>query len=74
MGDAFRAGLLRGYSLNMPWEVAGRMGSLAAAYVLEQVGTLSHFFTRADFVARYRQHFDDQGALDVLVSWPERNQ
>ena len=68
VGDAFRAGLLRGYSLNLPWEIAGRMGSLAAAYVLEQVGTLSHFFTRADFVARYRQHFDDLGALDVLVS------
>ena len=68
VGDAFRGGLLRGYSLGLPWETAGRMGSLAAAYVLEQLGPQSHHYTRAEFVARYREHFDDQGALDVLLS------
>lgn len=68
VGDAFRGGLLRGFSLGLPWDVAGRMGSLAAAYVLEQIGTQSHHYTRAEFVARYRQHFDDQSALDALLS------
>ncbi len=68
VGDAFRGGLLRGYSLGLAWEIAGRMGSLAAAYVLEQVGTQSHHYTPAEFVARYRQHFDDQGALDLLLA------
>ena len=69
VGDAFRGGLLRGYSLNLPWEVAGRMGSLAAAYVLEQLGPQSHNYTRAEFVTRYRQHFDDDGgALDALLA------
>ena len=68
VGDAFRGGLLRGYSLNLPWEVAGRMGSLAAAYVLEQLGPQSHNYTRAEFVTRYRQHFDDGGALDALLA------
>jgi adenosine kinase len=66
-GDAFRAGLLRGHSLNLGWDIAGRMGTLAAAYVLEQTGTQTHHYTRQDFVSRYRDNFDDQGALDVLL-------
>ncbi len=65
-GDAYRAGLMRGMQMNLPWEIAGRMGALAATYVLEQVGTQNHYFTPAEFVTRYREHFDDAGALDVL--------
>jgi adenosine kinase len=71
VGDAFRGGLLRGYSLGLPWGLAGRMGSLAATYVLEELGTQSHYYTRTEFVARFRQHFDDQGALDILLAEPE---
>jgi len=67
-GDAFRAGLMRGMELGLPWPVAGRMGALAATYVLEQIGTQNHYFTPAEFVARYREHFDDEGALDVLLA------
>ena len=68
VGDAFRAGLMRGIQLNLPWEIAGRMGSLAAAYVLEQVGTQQHHFTPTEFVARYREYFDDEGALEALLA------
>ena len=67
-GDAFRAGLMRGMQLGLPWEISGRMGSLAATYVLEQMGTQNHRYSRQDFVTRYRQHFDDDGALDVLLT------
>lgn len=67
-GDAYRAGLMRGMQLGLPWSVSGRMGALAAAYVLEQYGPQNHFFTRKEFVARYRESFDDEGALDVLLS------
>ena len=67
VGDAFRGGMLCGYSLGLPWEVAGRMGSLAATYVLEQVGTQSHSYTPAEFVGRYREQFNDKGALDALL-------
>ncbi|MFO7683958.1 MAG: carbohydrate kinase family protein [Chloroflexota bacterium] len=67
VGDAFRAGLMRGMELKLPWPIAGRMGALAATYVLEHVGTQNHSFTPASFVARYREHFDDEGALDVLL-------
>ncbi len=66
-GDAYRAGLMRGMQLGLPWDVCGRMGALAATYVLEQLGTQNHRFTPQQFVARYRQHFDDDGALDVLL-------
>lgn len=66
-GDAFRAGLLRGMELGLPWDISGRMGAVAATYVLENMGTQNHSFTAAEFVARYRQHFDDRGCLDVLL-------
>lgn len=67
-GDAFRAGFMRGMELGVNWEICGRMGALAATYVLEQAGTQNHHYTPAQFVARYREHFDDHGALDVLQS------
>ncbi len=65
-GDAFRAGFMRGMELGVDWEICGRMGALAATYVLEQAGTQNHSYTPAQFVARYREHFDDEGALDKL--------
>ncbi len=66
-GDAFRGGLMRGMQMGLPWDVSGRMGALAATYVLENFGTQSHRFTPAEFVTRYRRHFDDKGALDALL-------
>jgi adenosine kinase len=66
-GDAYRAGLLRGWELGLSWEVCGRLGALAATYCLENRGPQSHHFTREEFVARYREHFDDNGALDPLL-------
>lgn len=68
VGDAFRSGLLKGLAAGWPWEVAGRLGSVAAVYVLEERGTQNHHFSRAEFVARYRKVFDDQGLLDSLAA------
>ncbi len=67
VGDAFRAGLIKGLALGVSWELAGRMGALAATYTLERPGPQTHSYTLAEFVARFRQHFDDAGALDVLL-------
>jgi adenosine kinase len=67
-GDAFRGGLIRGIQLGFPWSISGRMGALASTYVLENVGTQSHNYTRAEFVDRYRENFDDEGILDTLLS------
>lgn len=66
-GDAYRAGLLRGIQLGLPWDVCGRMGALAAAYVLEEMGTQAHSYTIGQFVERYRENFNDEGTLDVLL-------
>lgn len=68
VGDAFRGGFLRGYRLGLDWQTCGQMGALAATYCLEQPGTQNHFFTPNEFVARYREHFDDRGALKILLS------
>jgi adenosine kinase len=67
VGDAFRGGFLAAYSRGWDWELCGQIGSLAAVYVLEQSGTQNHSYTREEFVARFRQHFDDAGKLDQLL-------
>ncbi len=43
------------------------MGALAATYCLEQKGPQGHHYTTAEFVGRFREHFNDQGLLDGLV-------
>lgn len=68
VGDAFRGGFLSAYANDWDWELCGKIGSLAAVYVLEQNGTQNHSYTREEFVARFRQHFDDAGKLDSLVN------
>jgi adenosine kinase len=67
VGDAFRAGLIKGLALGLRWDLAGRMGALAATYALEQPGPQSHHYTLVEFVDRFRQHFEDAGALNQLA-------
>jgi adenosine kinase len=67
-GDAYRAGLVRGMMAGLPLKLAGLVGALCATYVLEQVGTQNHRFTPQEFVTRFRQTHDDEGALDILLS------
>jgi adenosine kinase len=68
VGDAFRGGFLRGVASRWPWDLCGRVGALAATYCLEQQGPQNHSYTRAEFVARFRRHFDDGGLLDELLN------
>ena len=67
VGDAFRGGFLVGYSRGWSLELCGKMGSLAATYCLEQMGTQSHHYTPAEFVRRFRTFYDDHGILDQLI-------
>jgi adenosine kinase len=67
VGDAFRGGFLKGMCMGFDLQICGQMGSVAAAYCLEQRGTQSHDYTVQEFVNRYRQHFKDQGVLDALL-------
>lgn len=66
VGDAFRAGLLCGMAQGWSWELSAEVGSLCAAYVLEQVGTQSHHYTVDEFITRFRTQYDDKGLLDSL--------
>lgn len=67
VGDAYRGGFLTGLSFGFDLKLCGEMGSLAAAYCLETDGSQSHSYTIAEFIQRFRDHFDDQSKLDVLV-------
>jgi len=67
VGDAFRGGFLAGYSHGWDWELCAQVGSLAAVYCLEQTGTQNHFYTRQEFVERFRRHYDDGGKLKALL-------
>ncbi len=68
VGDAFRGGFLAGHARGWDWELCGQMGALAATYCLEHDGPQSHHYTRAEFVARFRRHFDDRGLLNALTN------
>ena len=67
VGDAFRGGFLAGYSRQWSLELCSQMGALAATYCLEQAGPQSHHYSPAEFVDRFRQHYNDHGQLDALV-------
>jgi adenosine kinase len=67
VGDAFRGGFLRGIRLGFGFQISGQMGALAATYCLENRGTQNHKYTITEFVQRYRNYFNDQSALAVLL-------
>lgn len=62
VGDAYRGGLIKGMAMGASWEICGRLGSVAATYVLEHVGGQSHHYTWDEFLSRYQNHF---GALSL---------
>ncbi len=67
VGDGYRAGILKGMLHGYPWPVAGRLGSLVAAYVVEQYGTQNHFFTLPEFVQRFRDEFGDDRSFEPVM-------
>jgi len=68
VGDAFRAGFLKGISCNLSWEEAGRLGSLAAAYVLEADGPQSHVFSQKEFLKRYNDNFGKSTSIASILT------
>lgn len=59
-GDAYRAGLVHGLLTGLGVEVAGRIASVAATYVVEQTGTVEHRYTRDEFAERFRETYRDR--------------
>jgi adenosine kinase len=62
-GDAYIAGLLTGLRTGAAPALAGRMGSVAAAYVVGERGPQTHHFTPDSFRARYVATFGGEPAL-----------
>jgi adenosine kinase len=57
VGDAFRAGFMKGLAMGAPLDICGRLGSVAATYVLEHLGGQSHAYTLEEFAERYKEQF-----------------
>lgn len=56
-GDAYRAGLIKGLTLGLPWASAALLGATLASFAVEQAGTQEHRITLADFWRRYQDNF-----------------
>lgn len=67
VGDAFRAGFLKGYVNGLDLVLCAQMGALAATYTLEEMGPQSHCYMMSDFINRFRTRYDDKGALEIFV-------
>lgn len=65
-GDAYRGGFFAARSVDLPWEVCGRVGALCSSYALENIGTTTHRFTVAEFINRYEQVFGQEPDLARL--------
>lgn len=63
-GDAYRAGFIAGLMQHQPFEICGQLGSVAAAFVVEQHGTQNHHYTREAFGARYAESFGQAPPID----------
>jgi adenosine kinase len=74
VGDAYRAGVIKGMLHNYPWETTGRIAALAATYVLEQYGSQNHHYSLAEFVGRYRRVFGETPELADLAGDPSGGQ
>ena len=66
VGDAFRSGLIKGLALGLPWAACGRIGSVAAVYVLGTKGPQAHSYTLSEFVERYVAAFGEDEATSAL--------
>lgn len=59
-GDAYRGGFIAGLLQGLPLDVCGRMGSVASAYAIEQLGTQNHTYTLEEFEQRYAENFGNR--------------
>ncbi len=70
VGDAYRAGLIKGLALRLPWDLAGRLGSMAAAYALEQPGPQSHNYNTEEFISRFETQFNEgRRVMPISRGW-----
>ncbi|MCL6589486.1 MAG: carbohydrate kinase family protein [Firmicutes bacterium] len=56
-GDAYRAGLIKGYFEGASLEKTGQYASITAVYAVEHKGGTSHKYTIAEFNQRYQENY-----------------
>ena len=56
-GDAYRAGLLKGYFEGASLEVMGRYASITGVYAVEHKGGSEHRYTIDEFEKRYKENY-----------------
>ena len=56
-GDAYRAGLLKGYFKGTSLEVMGKYASITSVYAVEHKGATEHKYNILDFEKRYEENF-----------------
>ncbi len=64
-GDAYRAGFFTAFVRGLDFEICGRVGSVAATYAVETLGTQRHRFTRSQFAARYERTYRQACPLPI---------
>jgi len=68
VGDAYRAGIIKGMLYGASWETTGRVAALAATYALEEHGTQNHRYTIQEFLKRYAETFGDAAEATALLT------
>jgi len=64
-GDAYRAGFFVGYEKEYDLKTCGQMGSVAASYAIEAIGTQEHYFTPDNFIKRYKKAYNEDFKLNL---------
>jgi adenosine kinase len=67
-GDAYLGGLVYGMWKGLPWALAGRVGSVAAAYAIEVRGCQEHHYTPSQFLDRYREAFGEAPPVTAALA------
>lgn len=62
-GDAYRGGFLAGYVRGYDLLTCGQMGSVAAVYTVEKYGTVTHHYTKNEFIKRYKENYGTDFSL-----------
>ncbi|KNY28229.1 carbohydrate kinase family protein [Pseudobacteroides cellulosolvens] len=58
-GDAFRAGLIKGYLEGSSLEKMGRYASVSAVFAVEHKGATEHHYTIDEYKARYKENYGE---------------
>ncbi|MDD4901190.1 MAG: carbohydrate kinase family protein [Patescibacteria group bacterium] len=60
VGDAYRAGLIKGLAEGWSWEKCGRLAAVTAVYTVEKYGTQTHSFTWQELEKRYEENYGEK--------------